>query len=135
MRWAALVPFRIAVPSEHLFMRHVPVALAVAALLAAPVGAATIFVNGSLGSGANDGTSWADAYRGQQALKTAMDASVMGDKVWVAKVTYKASPSTRSASHVLKLGVEVYGGFAGNEVSLAKRDFVTNLSVISGDLL
>ncbi|MFO0826594.1 MAG: right-handed parallel beta-helix repeat-containing protein [Phycisphaerales bacterium] len=97
--------------------------------------AATIYVNASLATGNNDGTSWTDAYRGPQALKTAMDASTMNDVIWVAKGTYTASPNVRTVSHVLKLGVSVYGGFIGNESSLAERDPVANTTVISGDLL
>lgn len=97
--------------------------------------AATIHVNAQLASGANNGTSWADAYRGPQALKTAMDAAVSGDSIWVVAGTYTASPSTRTVSHVLKNNVKVYGGFLGGETNLAQRDPVANLTRISGDLL
>lgn len=96
--------------------------------------AATRYVNANLATGANNGTSWDDAYRGPQALKTAMDAAVAGDTIWVVAGTYKASPATRSVSHVLKNNVKVYGGFVGGEVNLADRDPVANLTRISGDL-
>ncbi len=108
------------------------------AALTVPVASATAavrYVNVSLATGNNDGTSWADAYRGPQALKTAMDATAMGDQVWAAKGTYKASPNVRTIVHTLKLGVEVYGGFVGSETVLAERDIVANVTVISGDLL
>jgi hypothetical protein len=96
--------------------------------------AAIRYVNADLASGANDGTSWENAYRGPQALKVAMDAAVNGDEVWTAKGTYKASPNVRTVSHVLKNGVKVYGGFAGGERALDERDPVANLTQISGDL-
>ena len=40
--------------------------------------AAVRYVNVALASGNNDGTSWANAYRGPQALKAGMDAAVSG---------------------------------------------------------
>ncbi|MBL9147845.1 MAG: right-handed parallel beta-helix repeat-containing protein [Phycisphaerae bacterium] len=110
-------------------------AACLAATAVSPSFAAVKYVNVSLATGANDGTSWENAYRGPQALKAAMDAAVTGDEVWVAKGTYTASPSTRNVSHVLKLGVAVYGGFAGTETAIAQRDWATNVTVISGDLL
>lgn len=102
--------------------------------LVAAADAATIYVSASLATGANDGSSWENAYRGPQSLKTAMDAAVSADVIWVAAGTYKASPSTRTVSHVLKNNVKVYGGFAGGETDLAQRDIAANLTVISGDL-
>ncbi|MBL9121333.1 MAG: hypothetical protein JNL80_15605 [Phycisphaerae bacterium] len=105
-----------------------------AALIASSLDAATLYVDADLTTGSNDGTSWENAYRGPQSLKTAMDAAVAGDAVWVAAGTYKASPSTRTVSHVLKNNVKVYGGFAGGESDLAQRDPVANLTRISGDL-
>lgn len=118
-------------------MRHLPIAVTAAilpAFLACAANAATIYVNGPLTTGANNGTSWADAYRGPQALKTAMDAAVAGDAIWTAAGTYTASPATRTVSHVLKNDVDVYGGFAGGETLLSERDPVANLTRISGDL-
>lgn len=106
-----------------------------ASFLASAADAAVKYVNVALATGANDGTSWDNAYRGPQGLKTAMDAAVTGDEIWVAKGSYTASPSTRSASHLLKLGVAVYGGFVGGETSLGERDWVANVTILSGDLL
>lgn len=96
--------------------------------------AAIVYVDRSLSTGADDGTSWADAYRGTAALKTAMDAAVAGDQVWATKGIYKASAPIlfSTATHVLKDGVEVYGGFVGGESSLQERDYVKNVTFMSG---
>jgi hypothetical protein len=112
--------------------------LVAAAVLAASVAssglAATRYVNANLATGSNDGTSWENAYSGPQALKTAMDAAVSGDTIWVVAGTYKASPATRTVSHVLKNNVKVYGGFLGGETLLAERNPTANVTIISGDL-
>jgi len=109
--------------------------VAVALFLAQTAVAAVRYVDADLTTGMNDGTSWANAYRGPQSLATAMNAAISGDEVWVAAGTYKASPSSRTASHLLKAGVKVYGGFAGGEASLDERDLLANESIMSGDLL
>ena len=96
-----------------------------AALIASAVDAATLYVDADLTTGNNDGTSWENAYRGPQSLKVAMDAAVAGDAVWVAAGTYKASPSTRNVSHVLKNNVKVYGGFAGGDQGVSKNARIT----------
>jgi len=118
----------------HTVLANAVIPAFITTLLVTSAGAATRYVNADLATGANDGTSWTDAYRGPQALKTAMDAAVAGDAIWVAAGTYKASPATRSVSHVLKNNVKVYGGFVGGEASLGDRDPAANLTRISGDL-
>ena len=98
--------------------------------------AGTRYVNGSLTTGANDGTSWADAYRGADAVAVALTAAVAGDQVWVAQGTYLPTlTGARTSSFKLKTGVEVYGGFNGSEISLAQRDPSANVTTLSGDLL
>ena len=59
-----------------------------------------------------------------------------GDQIWVAEGTYRPSADTSDvmASFQLGDGVEVYGGFAGTETSLAERDFKLHVTVLSGDL-
>lgn len=94
--------------------------------------ATRIYVNDDA-SGANDGTTWTDAYTSlQQALQTATS----GDEVWVARGTYKPSvPSGRDATFQLPDGVKVYGGFAGTETVLGQRDLrLVNTSVLSGNI-
>ncbi len=84
-------------------------------------------------SGANDGTSWTDAYVD---LQDAMEAAANGSTIWVAGGTYRPDRGTSNplATFQLKDGVSLYGGFAGNETSLEERDLAANPTVLSGDL-
>ncbi len=81
---------------------------------------ATIRYVKSDATGANDGTSWTDAYMD---LQVALAAAVSGDEIWVATGTYHpASPDgDRNATFQLKNEVSVYGGFAGTEGLLSQR--------------
>ena len=88
----------------------------------------------SLGAtGENNGSSWANAYTN---LQTALQNSPSGSQIWVAAGTYTptAEADRRDISFVLPDGVEVYGGFAGDEASLAERDVTANATVLSGDI-
>ncbi|MBK8966237.1 MAG: choice-of-anchor Q domain-containing protein [Saprospiraceae bacterium] len=82
-------------------------------------------------AGANDGTSWANAYT---TLYTALSAAVPGDQVWVAAGTYKADAGTANNSLFMEAGVALYGGFNGTENMLSARNPQTNVTVLSGDL-
>ncbi|MSR17765.1 MAG: hypothetical protein EXS00_01120 [Phycisphaerales bacterium] len=98
--------------------------------------AAVRYVNVGLASGANNGTSWVDAYQGATGIVTALSASVSGDSIWVAAGTYKPTITTsRTVAHTLKTGVAVYGGFTGIETGLSARDWVAHPCIITGDLL
>ncbi len=101
---------------------------------------ATVIYVDSTASGAEDGTSWADAYTElQSALLSAPPA---GTQVWVAAGTYypvsnPSDPPTqldKSATFQLLDGVSVYGGFAGTEGALDERDPSVNVTILSGDI-
>ena len=89
------------------------------------------FVDRDATAGANNGTSWADAYTN---LQTALANVPGGRQIWVAEGTYKPGASTNS-TFLLKANVPVYGGFAGTETSESSRDPSTRLTILSGDLL
>jgi parallel beta-helix repeat protein len=97
--------------------------------------AETIYVN-STATGANDGTSWNDAYVD---LQPAIEAAAPGDEIWVAAGIYKPTSrpnggKDRGRHFSLKNGVAIYGGFTGTETSLNERDLVTNQTILSGDI-
>ena len=77
-------------------------------------------------------TSWTDACE----FQTAMVKANSGDEVWVAAGTYK--PTTDHfdplATFQLKSGVAIYGGFFGEEVTRDERNWVKNLTTLSGDI-
>lgn len=94
---------------------------------AAVSSAQTIWYVDDSATGANDGTSWADAFTSVQA---GLNAATDGQQVWVAAGTYDENIT-------LKLGVALYGGFAGNEdratFDLADRDFAANETILDGN--
>ncbi len=90
-----------------------------------------IYVNDDA-TGANNGSSWADAYT---SLQSALAAATSGDQIWVAAGVYKPTAGTdRNVAFTLKSGVEIYGGFAGTESSLDERDWQVNSTILSGDI-
>ena len=83
-------------------------------------------------SGANNGSSWTDAYTD---LQFALSVASNGDEIWVAAGTYKPTTGTdRTVSFVLKSGVAIYGGFAGIETLRDQRNSQTNVAILSGDI-
>jgi len=84
-------------------------------------------------SGKGYGDTWVDAFTN---LHFALAAANAGDQVWVAADTYHpAGPNgDKTISFVLKSGVAVYGGFNGTETSLSQRDWMNNVTILSGDL-
>lgn len=107
---------------------------------ALPVGASlgqTIrYANVSLASGGNDGSTWANAFRGPLALQSALTAAQPGDSIWVAAGAYKpALPGAPvTSTFELKNNVSVYGGFAGTESVLSERSVASNPTILSGNL-
>jgi hypothetical protein len=105
-----------------------------------------IFVDADA-TGANDGTSWYDAFmRLQDALTW---AAAFEDRyicegtiteIWVAAGIYrpdegaKITPGDRVATFQLLNGVALYGGFAGDETELSQRNVKANPTLLSGEL-
>jgi predicted outer membrane repeat protein len=92
--------------------------------------AQTIYVR-SNANGANNGTSWADAFT---TLDAALAAAQPGQAIWVAAGLYKPSNPAPNHSFLLPQGVLLYGGFSGIENALSQRDPLLNLTTLSGDI-
>ncbi|GJM23168.1 MAG: hypothetical protein DHS20C15_30830 [Planctomycetota bacterium] len=109
----------------------------IAALALSPLASAdTLFVDANLALGANDGSSWSDAFQGADGLQAALGVAMSGDEIFVADGRYLAS-STGNRGHAFALanGVTIYGSFAGGEASPEERPpFGTADSVLDGDL-
>ncbi|MBN8683817.1 MAG: hypothetical protein J0L99_14340 [Chitinophagales bacterium] len=83
-------------------------------------------------TGANSGTSWADAFTD---LQTALVSAQAGDEIWVAQGTYKpTNGSDRTLSFDPPSGIRLIGGFAGNETALAQRQWENHPTALSGDI-
>jgi len=96
-----------------------------------------VHVDGTSGSDANSGASWGQALATVQAGLDAADAD--NCEVWVTAGKYVATVAVdasvdRSKTIMLRAGVGLYGGFAGSESARSQRDFVTNETILSGDL-
>jgi len=86
-------------------------------------------------SGDATGASWDDAFTN---LQVALDSAEAGDEVWVASGTYVPSEARdpgdeRTASFVIPAGVEVYGGFSGDETRRQERGSDPSRTILSGD--
>ncbi|MBN1968421.1 MAG: S8 family serine peptidase [Candidatus Delongbacteria bacterium] len=93
-----------------------------------------IFVNYTA-TGLNNGTDWTNAYTN---LQDALANAISGDRIYVAKGTYKpdSGTNTRSLSFAIPSGVKVYGHFAGYESSFVFCDLseTSNETILSGDI-
>jgi len=109
--------------------------LAVGLLLAfagAAAQAATIYINATQPDDSGDGLTWGAA---KQTLGAALSQAASGDEIWIAAGTYKPTTGTdRTISFVLKAGVGIYGGFVGTETARDQRDWVANVTTLSGDI-
>lgn len=89
--------------------------------------------------GSNDGTSWVNAFNNLQDALTAATSGCAAE-IWVATGTYYPdegaglTSGNRNLSFVMKNGVAVYGGFAGNETDISQRNWRINRTYLSGDL-
>ena len=84
-------------------------------------------------TGTNDGSSWANAFNH---LEDALEyANVAGDEVWVADGTYTFKNSGPNQAFKVNAGISIYGGFIGNETILEQRNFYSNQSIVSADIL
>jgi predicted outer membrane repeat protein len=94
-----------------------------------------IFVRANAPDG-GDGTSWSTAYNDLQAALADGADRPKPVQVWVAIGEYTPAPGGGDVASSFELvdGVELYGGFFGNENALADRDPDALPAVLSGDL-
>ena len=93
--------------------------------------AGDLFYVDASAAGANNGTSWADAYTDLQAALRA----IAGGEIWVAEgVYYPGESGERPAAFQLKNGVAIYGGFPPGGGGFEDRDPTLFFSVLSGDI-
>src|SRR6185369_8715827 len=97
--------------------------------LALALSAQVFFVDASA-TGANDGTSWPDAFTD---LQSALGVAGYLDEVWVARGTYKPT-ATRDRLATFELDCDVYGGFDGTEARRSDRAGLFDETILSGDL-
>ena len=116
----------------------VALALTVAGGQGALAADGTIYVDADATSGANDGSSWDDAYT---ELQPALDAALSGDQIWVAEGTFTPTAQhggtgDRYRSFQMKNGVAIYGGFdpSVGDIAFEDRDWVLHETILSGDL-
>lgn len=106
-------------------------------------------VDGSLtGPGPQDGTSWATAFR---SLNSALNRTAAYDEIWVARGTYRPGTISTDTFELREGGsperhndnILIFGGFLGvnhptlpgGETLRTQRDFVKNVTVLSGDIV
>ena len=79
------------------------------------------------------GSSWNNAAAGTS-LQSIIDGAQVGDQVWVTCGTYTAG-AARSDAFSMRTGVEIYGGFQGNEQALDDRLFSCGpCSILSAEI-
>ena len=113
------------------------VAMVVFFLVSSATGQTVIYVDPNA-HGANDGSSWTDAF---YYLQNALTAAQPGNEIRVAEGIYYPdqgggqTPSDRSATFQLINGVTIKGGYAGYDESDPNyRDIRLHESILSGDL-
>jgi hypothetical protein len=121
--------------------RRTPVALMAILALVCGADGAVWHVDIDATTGANDGTSWANAFRGAGALHAALDAAQPGDELWIAEGTYLPTPARGDDERAIVLfevdkEMRLLGGFpsGGGDRTLAARDPALHATVLSADL-
>jgi len=89
-----------------------------------------VYVDIDATGGANNGSSWTDAFTG---LQDGINLAVSGIEVWMAEGTYLPGAG-RSDSFLPKNGVRVFGGFAGGETIRLERDWTVHPTILSGEI-
>ena len=91
----------------------------------------TVYVDAGASGATHDGSSWANAFLD---LQPALQAATSGTEIRVAEGTYK--PGTlRTSAFLLKTGVSILGGYAGDGAADPNaRDVTFYQTTLSGDI-
>lgn len=122
----------------HLKKHFAAFILAVAILVPSLSDGAVRYVKADA-NGANDGTSWENAYR---EVVSAISAAQSGDELWIASGIYYPDFDPGTGTHIgsrslrfqLKSNVAIFGGFAGTETARSPRNIAANRTIFSGDI-
>ncbi len=117
-------------------MKSIHSILLLALLSFAQTLSAAVFFVKQDATGANNGTSWPDAFTG---LQPAINAAAAGDEIWVASATYLPTQTfgggtDRHKTFYINKNVKIYGGFNGTETMLTQRDWQVNVTTLSGNI-
>ena len=98
-----------------------------------------IYVNAA-NTGAQDGTSWAKAFKSlQDALETARRCANV-EQIWVAGGSYYPDEGGTALNNNINVSfipgddLEIYGGFTGTETLLSQRNLSSAPSILSGEI-
>jgi uncharacterized repeat protein (TIGR01451 family) len=98
-----------------------------------PIGQASgiIYVKWNAVGTPHTGASWQNAYT---ALQAAIDDANEGNgtEIWVAQGTYR--PTAQKPTFNLLDDVGIYGGFVGTETARNQRNWLTNETILNGDI-
>ncbi|MBF0245139.1 MAG: hypothetical protein HQL31_07680, partial [Planctomycetes bacterium] len=131
---SAVIAADAGIQREHLGLRSWLVVTCLFLLALSGAQGGVIYVHHAA-TGANNGSSWADAFSGELGVQNALAAAQSGDDIWVAQGTYKPTSGTdRNIWFVMKAGVELYGGFLGNETDQEQRDWEIRQTILSGEI-
>ncbi len=101
-----------------------------------------VYVDKDATAGANDGTSWANAYTTLQAALDVTNANGATDyELWVAEGAYypdegggRSDNDRTQYFRIIRDNVHIYGGFAGNETLREERNWAAHPVILSGDI-
>jgi hypothetical protein len=102
-------------------------------LVMMPPTAAVVFVNiANAAAPTQDGNSWATAFGN---LQTALSLAPANSEIWVAQGIYKPTTTlNRTIAFNIPSGAMLFGGFVGTEVAQNQRNFMTNPTILSGEI-
>lgn len=113
-------------------MKNIFLIIFLSACFALDASSQTVWYVNYAASGAGNGANWDDAFTN---LHTALNIAQAGDAVWVAEGEYFPNAgSNRAQAFILKSGVRLLGGFAGNENSPTQRDLAAHPVTLNGNI-